>query len=377
MARIVGEKLGEALGQRIVVENKGGAGGVLGTTSVARATPDGYTLLLGHTGTLGINPFLYKNVTYDPKKDFAPVGLVARIPLVMVVNPSVPAGTVSEFISHARERPGQLNYASSGVGTGSHLAAEAAARAAWPTRSGDRQPAGTGTRVRPVARPVMNPLFVALDTADLGHASDLAAQLAGVAGGLKLGLEFFAANGPAGVEAIGRAGLPIFLDLKLHDIPNTVAKAVAALAPLRPAVLTVHAAGGGAMLSAAKAAAPAGTKVIAVTVLTSLDEADLRRAGVACTPGEQVGRLAALAREAGCDGIVCSGGEVATARAAWPGGYFVVPGIRPAGEQVGDQKRVVTPREALAAGASLLVVGRPITAAADPAQAARDIVASL
>jgi orotidine-5'-phosphate decarboxylase len=223
----------------------------------------------------------------------------------------------------------------------------------------------------------MNPLFVALDTADLGHASDLAAQLAGVAGGLKLGLEFFAANGPAGVEAIGHAGLPIFLDLKMHDIPNTVAKAVAALAPLRPAVLTVHAAGGGAMLSAAKAAAPAGTKVIAVTVLTSLDEADLRRAGVACTPGEQVGRLAALAREAGCDGIVCSGGEVATARAAWPGGYFVVPGIRPAGKQVGDQKRVVTPREALAAGASLLVVGRPITAAADPAQAARDIVASL
>jgi tripartite-type tricarboxylate transporter receptor subunit TctC len=124
MARIVGEKLGEALGQRIVVENKGGAGGVLGTTSVARATPDGYTLLLGHTGTLGINPFLYKNVTYDPKKDFAPVGLIARIPLVMVVNPSVPAKSVSEFISHAKERPGQLNYASSGVGTGSHLAAE-------------------------------------------------------------------------------------------------------------------------------------------------------------------------------------------------------------------------------------------------------------
>ncbi len=124
MARIVGEKLGEVLGQRIIVENKGGAGGVLGTTSVARATPDGYTLLLGHTGTLGINPFLYKNVTYDPKKDFAPVGLVARIPLVMVVNPSVPAKSVSEFISHAKERPGQLNYASSGVGTGSHLAAE-------------------------------------------------------------------------------------------------------------------------------------------------------------------------------------------------------------------------------------------------------------
>jgi tripartite-type tricarboxylate transporter receptor subunit TctC len=124
MARIVGDKLGEVLGQRLIIENKGGAGGVLGTTSVARAAPDGYTLLLGHTGTLGINPYLYKNVTYDPRKDFAPAGLVARIPLVMVVNPSLPANSVSEFISHAKERPGQLNYASSGVGTGSHLAAE-------------------------------------------------------------------------------------------------------------------------------------------------------------------------------------------------------------------------------------------------------------
>jgi tripartite-type tricarboxylate transporter receptor subunit TctC len=124
MARIVGDKLGEALGQRVVVENKGGAGGVLGTTSVARAAPDGYTLLLGHTGTLGINPYLYKNVTYDPRKDFAPVGLVARIPLVMVINPSLPAMSVSEFISYAKGRPSQINYASSGVGTGSHLAAE-------------------------------------------------------------------------------------------------------------------------------------------------------------------------------------------------------------------------------------------------------------
>jgi tripartite-type tricarboxylate transporter receptor subunit TctC len=124
MARIVGEELGKVLGQRLVVENKGGAGGVLGTTSVARAAPDGYTLLLGHTGTLGINPHLYKNVTYDPKKDFAPVGLVARIPLVMVVNPALPVRSVSEFVNHAKERPGQLNYASSGVGTGSHLAAE-------------------------------------------------------------------------------------------------------------------------------------------------------------------------------------------------------------------------------------------------------------
>ncbi|CAA9509518.1 MAG: Orotidine 5'-phosphate decarboxylase [uncultured Sphingomonas sp.] len=222
-----------------------------------------------------------------------------------------------------------------------------------------------------------NPLFVALDTPDLARAADLATAVREHVGGLKLGWEFFAANGPAGVQAVGRSGLPIFLDLKLHDIPNTVAKAIAALASLHPAVLTVHAAGGAAMLSAAKAAAAQGTKVVAVTVLTSLDDDDLQSVGVQGTSGEQVGRLAALARGSGCDGIVCSGAEVAAARAAWPDGHFVVPGIRPAGGEVGDQKRVASPRDALAAGASMLVVGRPITAAADPAQAARDIAASL
>jgi orotidine-5'-phosphate decarboxylase len=222
-----------------------------------------------------------------------------------------------------------------------------------------------------------NPLFVALDTPDLTRATELAGALAQHVGGLKLGWEFFAANGPAGVEAVGRCGLPIFLDLKLHDIPNTVAKAVAALAPLRPAVLTVHAAGGAAMLAAAKAAAPASTKVVAVTVLTSLDDEDLRSIGVSDPSGEQVRRLAALARESGCDGIVCSGAEVAAARTSWRQGYFVVPGVRPVCSEIGDQKRTVTPRDALAAGASMLVVGRPITGAPDPAQAARDIAASL
>ena len=223
----------------------------------------------------------------------------------------------------------------------------------------------------------MNPIFVAIDTPSLERAKLLAEQVRANAGGVKLGLEFFSANGPTGVAAILQLGLPVFLDLKLHDIPNTVAKAVEALAPLEPAVLTVHAAGGRAMLEAAKAAAPAGTKVVAVTVLTSLDSDDLHSIGVSSEPREQVERLAKLARSAGLDGIVCSGGEVAAARAAWPDGFFVVPGVRPAGGDVSDQKRVVTPRQALEDGASILVIGRPITAAEDPTTALRDIAAAL
>ena len=223
----------------------------------------------------------------------------------------------------------------------------------------------------------MNPIFVAIDTPSLERAKLLAEQVRANAGGVKLGLEFFSANGPTGVAAILQLGLPVFLDLKLHDIPNTVAKAVQALAPLEPAVLTVHAAGGRAMLEAAKAAAPAGTKVVAVTVLTSLDSDDLHSIGVSAEPREQVERLAELARSAGLDGIVCSGGEVAAARAAWPDGFFVVPGVRPPGGDVSDQKRVVTPRQALEDGASILVIGRPITAAEDPTTALRDIAAAL
>jgi orotidine-5'-phosphate decarboxylase len=222
-----------------------------------------------------------------------------------------------------------------------------------------------------------NPLFVALDTPDLGRARTIAAAVAPHAGGIKLGLEFFSANGPAGVAQLSRYGLPVFLDLKLHDIPNTVAKAVAALAPLEPAVLTVHAAGGRAMLEAAKTAAPARTRLVAVTVLTSLDIADLGETGVAGDPASQVERLAALARRAGLDGIVCSGAEVAAAAEEWPGGYFVVPGIRPDGGSTGDQKRTVTPREAVASGASMIVVGRPITDSPDPAAACAAIAAAL
>ena len=220
-------------------------------------------------------------------------------------------------------------------------------------------------------------IFLAVDTPDRERALQLAGAVRGHVGGLKLGLEFFSANGRAGVRAMAELGLPIFLDLKLHDIPNTVGKAVQALRPLNPAILTVHAAGGRAMMEDAKAAAPASTKVVAITVLTSLDGEDLRAIGLAANPHEQVLRLARLAREAGLDGVVCSGEEVAGVRAQWPNGCLVVPGVRPVGGATADQKRVMTPRAALDAGASLLVVGRPITAAEDPDAAARAIAATL
>jgi orotidine-5'-phosphate decarboxylase len=223
----------------------------------------------------------------------------------------------------------------------------------------------------------MKPIFVAIDTPDLKRAEALAHAVHDYAGGVKLGLEFFSANGPSGVERIAALGLPIFLDLKLHDIPNTVGKAVESLAPLAPAVLTVHASGGRAMIGAARSAAPHATKVVAVTLLTSLDQSDLAESGITGAPADQVQRLAALAREAGADGIVCSGAEVAAVHADWPGGFFVVPGLRPAGAHLGDQKRAVTPASALDDGASILVIGRPITAATDPAAAIREIAASL
>ena len=223
----------------------------------------------------------------------------------------------------------------------------------------------------------MSAIYVAVDTPDLERALEIAGAVRGEAGGVKLGFEFFAAQGPAGVRRVSELGLPVFLDLKLHDIPNTVAKAVKAIAPLQPAILTVHSAGGQEMMAAAKAAAPKGTKVVGVTVLTSLDQADLESAGVAGSPAEQVARLTELAQAAGLDGIVCSGAEVAAAKAAWPDGFFVVPGVRPAGGHVGDQKRVVTPEKAIDDGASVLVIGRPITGAQDPAQAIRDIAGTL
>jgi len=220
-------------------------------------------------------------------------------------------------------------------------------------------------------------IYVALDTPDLERAKALALKVKHHVGGIKLGLEFFSANGRAGVRDMAALGLPIFLDLKLHDIPNTVAKAVQALRPLDPAILTVHAAGGRAMMEDAKAAAPTGTKVVAVTVLTSLDDDDLVAIGLRGDSHEQVLRLTELAREAGLDGVVCSGEEVRAAKKLWRDGFFVVPGVRPANGNAGDQKRVVTPRQALDDGASILVVGRPITQAEDPDQAARAIEATL
>ena len=218
-----------------------------------------------------------------------------------------------------------------------------------------------------------NPIFVAVDTPTIAEARALVRAVAPHVGGVKLGLEFFCANGPAGIAAIAGEGLPVFLDLKLHDIPNTVTGALHSLAGLAQAIVTVHATGGLAMLAAARAAAPATTKVVAVTVLTSLDDDDLAMAGVAGGAAAQVARLAGVVRAAGLDGVVASPHETAAVRAAWPGAAIIVPGVRPVGSAVGDQKRVMTPREALAAGASVLVIGRPITAAADPGAAAAAI----
>ena len=222
-----------------------------------------------------------------------------------------------------------------------------------------------------------NPVYLALDLPTLDGAVALAEKVKAHVGGFKLGLEFFCAHGHHGVHEIARAGLPIFLDLKLHDIPNTVAGAMQAIHVLEPAIVTVHASGGRAMMEDAKAAAATGTKVVAVTMLTSLDERDLARTGVNGNAHEQVMRLAELAQLAGLDGIVCSGHEVGAVHKQWKEGFFVVPGLRPGGKATGDQKRVVTPRQARDDGASVLVVGRPISRAEDPLQAAREIEATL
>jgi orotidine-5'-phosphate decarboxylase len=225
-------------------------------------------------------------------------------------------------------------------------------------------------------------LIVALDTADLTRALDLAAALAPPRCGLlKAGLELFGAAGPEAVRRLGRLA-PVFLDLKLHDIPNTVAGAVQAVMLLRPAMLTLHAAGGAAMIEAARRAAN-GTSaprpaLLAVTVLTSLDEAALGATGVTGGLAAQVQRLGRLAMAAGADGLVCSPQEVAPLRDALGAApLLVVPGVRPAGTAAGDQARIATPAEAVAAGADWIVLGRPITGAADPAAAAAAIAASL
>jgi len=222
-----------------------------------------------------------------------------------------------------------------------------------------------------------NPIYLALDVPQLNDGIDLVNKVKGHVGGIKLGLEFFCAHGAHGVHMIGQLGLPIFLDLKLHDIPNTVAGAMQAIHVLEPAIVTVHAGGGRAMMEDAKAAAGENTRVVAVTMLTSMDERDLARTGIEGSAHDQVMRLAQLANDAGLDGIVCSGQEVKAVHDQWRDGFFVVPGLRPAGSAVGDQKRVVTPRQARDHGASVLVIGRPISRADDPARAARNIEATL
>ena len=222
-----------------------------------------------------------------------------------------------------------------------------------------------------------NPVYLALDLPQLEPALELAGKVRAHVGGIKLGLEFFCAHGHHGVREVAKLRLPIFLDLKFHDIPNTVAGAMQAIHVLEPAIVTVHASGGRAMMEDAKAAASNGTRVVAVTMLTSLDAVDLTQTGIGGSAHDHVLRMADLARTAGLDGVVCSGQEVAAVKSAWEDGFFVVPGVRPAGGIAGDQKRTVTPRDARDAGARVLVVGRPITRAEDPVEAARRIEATL
>ncbi len=229
---------------------------------------------------------------------------------------------------------------------------------------------------------IVNPIFCALDTADIGKAENLARQLRGHVHGLKLGLEFFLAHGAEGYKKIAASGLPIFLDLKLHDIPNTVAGAVRAVLPLKPSFLTVHVAGGSAMMKAAvEQAAKAGSsrpKLLGITVLTSLDAADLKSVGQESDAAQQVMRLAKLAKTCGLDGVVCSPEEVKALRAeVGPDFILMVPGVRPSWAETNDQKRVMTPKGARAMGATYLVIGRPITGSDDPAKAAARIMTEL
>ena len=224
-------------------------------------------------------------------------------------------------------------------------------------------------------------LIVALDVPDAQAASALVGRLDGTCRWFKVGLELFVAAGPSVVEPLVAKGYSVFLDLKLHDIPNTVAGAVRSAAGRGARMLTLHAAGGPAMLAAAKAAlegVPDAPQLLAVTVLTSMDQRQLDGVGVGRTAAEQVELLARMGLEAGIRGFVCSPEEVARLRAlTGPEGVLVIPGIRPAGAAVGDQKRIATPADALRQGASYLVVGRPITQAPDPAAAAEAILAEM
>lgn len=225
-------------------------------------------------------------------------------------------------------------------------------------------------------------ILCALDTTSVSDAADLARELGPHVGGVKLGLEFFGANGPEGFKEIAKADQNIFLDLKLHDIPNTVAKAVHSLMPLRPKIMTIHTAGGPAMMRAAADAATEAAKnvgcdrpiIVGVTILTSLDNEDMTAIGYQNKVSMQVVKLARLAKESGLDGVVCSSHEIKLIKESCGQDFkLVVPGIRPAGSAIGDQKRTMTPAEAVALGADYLVIGRPITKDDNPAEAAKKI----
>ena len=222
-------------------------------------------------------------------------------------------------------------------------------------------------------------IIVALDTDSPRGAMDVVSALSGEVGLFKVGMELFPRGGPDLVRRIREAGADVFLDLKFHDIPNTVAGAVRSAAAMGVRFATVHASGGRAMLAAAaEAAKGTGTTLLAVTVLTSLDDADLAEIGFSATAAAAVLRLAGIAAAQGIGGIVCSAREVAEVRrAAGAGAVLVTPGVRLAEDAAGDQKRVVTPFDAVRAGADYLVVGRPVTRAADPVAAARRFAAEM
>lgn len=224
-----------------------------------------------------------------------------------------------------------------------------------------------------------NRLIAALDVPSRAEADAFVQSLRGEPSWVKIGLELFCSEGPTIVRDYAARGLAIMLDLKLHDIPETVARATRSVAKLGAGLLTVHAGGGKAMLAAAvKATRDTGTKILAVTVLTSLDDEDLTQIGANGPVGELVRRRADLAISAGCDGVVASPQEVAAIRKNAPPGLLIVtPGVRPAGAAVGDQKRVMTAAEARKAGADLVVVGRPLRDAAEPWTVAQQIVREL
>ncbi len=219
-------------------------------------------------------------------------------------------------------------------------------------------------------------LIVALDFPDATRALALVDRLEGACHWFKVGLELYLATGNAVVNELKKRGHSVFLDLKLHDIPNTVASAVRSVSGLGVDLLTVHALGGPEMLAAA-AAVPDAPALLAVTVLTSMDRRQLDAVGIAASPADEALRLATMAEESGIHGFVCSAEEVARMRSGLRDPLLVTPGIRPSGAAVGDQKRVATPGAAIAHGASKLVVGRPITQAADPAAAAQAILTEI